>query len=151
MTTPISSTLPPDLVHAFEQTLFEVHGTAPITLQVGHGAEQVSRWLDGYQAHSATVITAWNPFGQAQDASVNQAANAQLLAEIEATGLAWQPGRGVSTTDDWFEDSFCVFDATEAQIDAWLVAHRQLAVLCVHRGASARPGLAPAAPTSLRV
>lgn len=124
----------PDLAHAFAQTLFEVDGPHPITLQIGQHAEAAAQWLDRQQARSALVITGWNPFGRAQDIGANDRANHQLTDEVEQLGLRYRPARGVSVTDDWHEDSLCVFDVSDAQIDAWLARFRQAAVVRVRHG-----------------
>ena len=123
-----------ELAHAFAQTHFEVYGPTPITLQIGQRAEAATQWLDRQQARSALVITGWNPFGRAQGIGWNDRANSQLTDEVEQLGLRYRPARGVSVTDDWHEDSFCVFDVSDAQIDAWLARFRQAAVVRVRHG-----------------
>lgn len=133
MTAPELSTA---LAAAFALTTFEVHGAHPATLTVSDTSQACAAWLDAARAQQAVVVTAWNPFGAAQSAQANSSANAQLCTEIEAAGLAWQPARGVSTANDWFEDSYCVFDAPSAVIDGWLRSFDQHAVLRVRRGES---------------
>lgn len=124
----------PELAHAFAQTLFEVYGPAPITLQIGQRAEAATQWLDRQQARSALVITGWNPFGRAQGIGWNDRANSQLIYEVDQLGLRHLPARGISATGDWYEDSLCVFDVSAAQIDAWLARFRQAAVVQVRHG-----------------
>jgi hypothetical protein len=67
----------------------------------------------------AWVITAENPFSELREPSDNAAANARLVATIEATGLLTTPLAGRAPDLSWSEDCVAVRGASWEQICAW--------------------------------
>ncbi len=92
------------------------------------------RWLAEQGASSAVVITAWNPFSQAQSQALNEADNADLLSAIEQAQLKWFYARGCGPSEEWCEDGYCVFDGPDALVEEWLVTFQQNAALRVRFG-----------------
>jgi acetyl esterase/lipase len=62
------------------------------------------------------LVTAWNPGGEQRSAAANEAANAELEAELERRGLRWLPATGRDESSSWAEPGFCVvgLDRVEA-------------------------------------
>lgn len=124
----------PERIHAFGSICFEVYGRPPTSVRLGQQPEACATWLDACAASSAWIVTAWNPLGRVQGTDWNEQANSQLRADIDQQGLRRLPARGFNATGDRFEEGFCVFDASEAQADGWLVRFRQAAVVRLRRG-----------------
>ncbi len=123
-----------DLVDAYEATHYEVFGKHQIVLLVATPAGTYDEWLATNGAQSAAIITGWNPFGEMVSDELNEAANRELQTVIENVPLRWVPACGIDPEGRWSEDSFCVFDASDTQIDEWLSAFDQNAALAVALG-----------------
>lgn len=121
---------PPELVAAYESTVFCIYGSSPSELKIDSEPAHHSRWLKHLGRSSATVVTAWNPFSQARPLEVNQERQLALIAMVNQTGLTWCPAAGVDPSGRWpAEESICVFDADDANIDRWLEVFGQYAVV----------------------
>ncbi|MCU0869050.1 MAG: DUF3293 domain-containing protein [Burkholderiales bacterium] len=74
----------------------------------------------------AALVGAENPRSAPADAQTNARATAVLADAIDAAGLARVPARGEDPTGRWApERGFCVFGASDALLDAWLVRFDQ--------------------------
>ena len=126
-------------VAAYESTHYFAQGGEPVLLRIGDPAASHEAWLREMDACSATILTAWNPLGEATSPTDNQRAQEQLLSAIRARGLRWLPATGEDPTGAWQpEPGFCVFDAPDAVLDEWLVVFRQNAAVRVARSEDCR-------------
>lgn len=138
------------LVAAFKATDFHVLGSQPRTLKVGQAPECHNEWLRQLGYQSATVITAWNPFSKARSERTNSRRQRQLLKLIVDAGLSWVDAKGQDPTGDWPpEKSLCVFDASRAHANTWLVKFRQYAAVEAREGKACELVWHPEIPDSL--
>lgn len=107
-----------------------------ITLKTGeqfdppHGFEGKSR---------LAVVTAFNPFSRLLSQVENEAHQADLIAAVEADGLAWFPAAGFDPNGEWEpEPSFGVLDPSDEQLDAWMERFGQNAVVVADAGQANR-------------
>jgi hypothetical protein len=113
---------------------------ARYTVQLAHGPRVVrigspdSALRDAVSAaHTdrAALVGAENPFSEPASDADNARATAQLAAAIDAAGLARVPASGADVDGTWEEQGFCVFGASDALLDAWLIAFRQNAFVTI--------------------
>lgn len=121
-------------IAAYEQTDYFADDQPPVCLRIHDEDSRHLGWLDRHQARSASILTAWNPFGQELGAAENALRQQGLQAAIEASGLHWLPARGEDPLGSWQpEPGFCVFDAPEALLDQWLCTFEQNAAVRLAR------------------
>ncbi|MDO5101809.1 MAG: DUF3293 domain-containing protein [Lautropia sp.] len=119
-----------ETITAYEQTDYFADDQPPIRLRIHDSDAQHRAWLDRHQATSASILTAWNPFGRNLSAEENDARQTRLLAAIQASGLPWLPARGEDPTGSWApEPGFCVFNASPELLLQWLVDFEQNAAV----------------------
>jgi hypothetical protein len=116
---------------AYRATIVNVHGDRPAVFSVADPIGAHDGWLAEQGTSRAVVITAWNPFSQAQSLELNEADNADLLSAIEQAQLKWAYARGCGPSEEWCEDGYCVFDAPDALVEEWLVRFQQNAAFRV--------------------
>ena len=76
------------------------------------------------------VITAWNPFSAPSSPEGNAARQGRLARELERAGRSFLPALGRDPAGEWApEPSFAVFDATDEELDNWMLAFGQNAVV----------------------
>ena len=126
-------------IRAFVQCV-ELAGEQPtVCLRIGDDDQLHAGWLARHQARSATILTAWNPFGQELSRTENDALQARLQTTILHSGLGWLPARGEDPLGSWqTEPGFCVFDLSPALLDDWLARFRQNAAVRLERGKGCR-------------
>jgi len=123
----------PDLVASYEAALYEVAGDSPVLLRIGASAPQP--WLQRLNAKTATLITAWNPFSQALEDSVNRARLQALTEAVGAEGLRHLPAQGRDPSGLWApEPGLCVLDASRALALQWLRDFDQFAAVIADAG-----------------
>ena len=119
-----------ETIQAYEQTDYLAEDQPPVCLRIGDTAAVHLAWLDRHAAHSASILTAWNPFGQELARAENDALQARLQTTILHSNLAWLPARGEDPKGSWQpEPGFCVFDMPLALLDEWLQLFRQNAAV----------------------
>lgn len=127
MTIPLPSA---ETVEAYAATDYYAHDVGKVKARIGDRPEQHRGWLESRGARTATILTAWNPFGETTAADRNDRAQRRLLAAIAAAGLDWVPASGEDPRGHWApEPGFCVFDAPPTLVDDWLVDFRQNAAV----------------------
>ncbi|MDO4904221.1 MAG: DUF3293 domain-containing protein [Lautropia sp.] len=118
------------VIAAYEQTDYFADDQPPVRLRIHDGDIPHRTWLAKHRARSASILTAWNPFGRELSAADNDARQRQLQAAIEASGLPWLPARGEDPSGSWQpEPGFCVFDTPPVLLDRWLVDFEQNAAV----------------------
>ena len=117
-------------VAAYESTHYFAHAAERVLLRVGDPPQKHADFLEANRATSATILTAWNPFGQDQPEAENRRAQEALLSAIRARGLRWLNASGEDPSGSWEpEPGFCVFDVPDPILDDWLVIFRQNAAV----------------------
>jgi len=115
-----------DTIQAYEQTDSLAEDQPPVCLRIGDSGQQHRAWLARHGATSASILTAWNPFGQELARAENDALQSRLQTTILHSNLAWLPARGEDPKGSWQpEPGFCVFDMPPALLDEWLQLFRQ--------------------------
>jgi len=113
---------------SYRNALYEVAGDDPLVLRIG--AAVPLSWLQHRGAHSATLITAWNPFSRELPEPVNLARLQQLRRAVDAAGLRHLPARGCDPSGLWTpEPGLCVLDLAEALAGEWLREYEQFAAV----------------------
>jgi len=119
-----------DTIQAYEQTDYLAEDQPPVCLRIGDRCRQRGARLARHGATSASILTAWNPFGQELARAENDALQSRLQTTILHSNLAWLPARGEDPKGSWQpEPGFCVFDMPPALLDEWLQLFRQNAAV----------------------
>ena len=134
--------IPADLLRAFEEAHYWVDGPGGrLTLKIG----ELFAGLDGCPGnYRLAIVTAWNPFSQVLGHDENAQRQTALVEEIEGADLAWFPAAGVDAQGKWApEESLGILGATTAQLDGWMEAFDQYAIVVAARGESVTLRLHP--------
>jgi hypothetical protein len=125
----------PTLRATYEAAEYDVDArSARAVLRIG--APTPSILLDGALTwRRVAVITAWNPFSVPSSAEANAARQARLVRELERAGRSFLPALGRDPRGEWApEPSFAVFEASGEQLDDWMLAFGQNAVVVADAG-----------------
>lgn len=127
-----------ETVAMYRDTLYRTSSDrAPaVTVRIDAPTDATDAWLEQLGAHSATFVTACNPFGELAAGDVNRDANAEFESDLKGLGLRYVPAQADAASGDWSEAGFCVFDVSEEQLTQWLIEWRQNAVVRVVAGES---------------
>ena len=66
-----------ETIQAYEQTDYLAEDQPPVCLRIGDSGQQHRAWLARHGATSASILTAWNPFGQELARAENDALQAR--------------------------------------------------------------------------
>ena len=80
----LESVIGSDLVQAYRETEYKVHGDQPFTLKVEEASPALAAAHKRHFVDCSAYIAAWNPLGVDQEIDVNTQRNAKLSAEIRA-------------------------------------------------------------------
>jgi len=109
----VTQELDPELVNAYEATLFTVQlPSGSVLFGVGQAPLGDIRSLG---TRPLTVITAYNPGSERPDEAQNRAANERLRQTLIARGTQYHDAVGQSADRSHSEPSFAVPDLTEQQ------------------------------------
>ena len=121
--------LTPDLVHAYEDAIYEVRN-GPV-LRIGKGNPEVDALLAGHGVRTGAFITAANPRGRAQSHAANGAAMAELRALLSYPYLE---GEGRDPGGRWTpEPSLLVLGIGRPEAEALGRRFEQNAIVFVER------------------
>lgn len=96
------SSLPADLVKAYEATQYLVHGDGgTITLRVGQPSREMADLIHSAQATGGAFITAENPFSQAMTAGETKVRQDRLLNDLISVGAVVFEGAGQGEDPAW--------------------------------------------------
>ncbi len=114
-----------------------------IVLNIGQPCASV----DGFAGHSRlAIVTACNPFSEVLGDAENAERQALLIEAVEAAGLEWFHAAGVDTEEEWTpEPSLAILAPSDQQLDAWMEAFGQNAVVVADCGGRASLRLRPRA------
>jgi hypothetical protein len=97
-----------------------------LRLQVGQPAPDLEAY---WPARRYAFITAWNPASRPTAEAANQAADAALVAQIDALALTRQPAWAEDGSGDWREPGWLLADIDPLVLDALAHEFGQAATL----------------------
>lgn len=106
-----------------------------LPLRVGEPATDLEAY---WPAQRYAFITAWNPASQPPSDTTNQAADADLVARIDALGAARQAAWAEDGRGQWRESGWLVADLDLSSIEQLAREFGQAAVLAWQRGEPVR-------------
>ncbi len=125
--------IPEALIRAYEDAHYWVDFPAGrIVLNIG----QPLVGFDGFASRSRlAIVTACNPFSQVLGDTENDARQALLIEAVAAAGLELFPASGVDAQEKWKpEPSLAILDPSDEQLDSWMEAFGQNAVVVAAAG-----------------
>ncbi|CAG9172548.1 hypothetical protein LMG23992_02264 [Cupriavidus laharis] len=102
------SAIPQDVIQAYLETHYHVHGSAPTTLKVGEANTVLAALHDAADVTNSAYITACNPFSVEQEPARNAELQRAMAEALRQRGLRHIDGIGQHPTNDWGEASFLV-------------------------------------------
>lgn len=96
---------PQEFTDLYESTVLTTWNPAQPDLPIDMGAAARARGRD------CVIMTAWNPGHERPARSVNEAANARMLRELESMGLEVWRCDGANPDGTFDEPGFCVWSA----------------------------------------
>jgi hypothetical protein len=135
-----SDGIAPSLVEAYRGTEFRVADRGWVfTLCVDQPSPVLVACHEAFGVARSAYLTAWNPRSEPQTREVNEAAQAQLEAELTAMGLPFLHGEGVDPSGEWpGEASVLVLGIREEEAVRLGRRHGQNAIVVAGRDALAR-------------
>lgn len=97
--------IPTEKIKAYLDTDYRLgQGLDSITLRIDTRSEALSRLYASSGYTCGVFITAYNPYGQAQNLEANEAEHARLGAELNAMAIEVIEGVGADPTGAWPEE-----------------------------------------------
>lgn len=97
----MSSVIDPAICAAYRETHYVVDADPVFTLRVDEPSRELLALQRAQGAPCSAFITAWNPYSERTDASVNAVRQSALEAEIRRQGLACVRGLGRHADNGW--------------------------------------------------
>ncbi len=130
--------IPPELLAAYAATLYDIDapsGTALI--RIGQPVPEVLHALTFHWERLA-VITAFNPFSVPLSEEENLRRHAVLLGAVDSAGHRMLGGAGRDASGEWPpETSLAIFDASDDELDDWMLVFGQNAIVVATRSGDA--------------
>ncbi|RCJ07391.1 DUF3293 domain-containing protein [Cupriavidus necator] len=103
------SEIPRDVIQAYLETHYHVHGSAPTTLKVGEANPVLAALHQTASVACSSFITAWNPVSEQQELARDLERQQALAQTLQQRGLSFIDGIGQHPANGWLgEDSFLV-------------------------------------------
>ncbi|MBP0635926.1 DUF3293 domain-containing protein [Cupriavidus sp. AcVe19-6a] len=103
------SAIPQDVIRAYLETHYHVHGSVPTTLKVGEPTPVLSALHEAAGVDCSAYITACNPFSKEQEPARNAELQQALAETLRQLGLRHIDGIGQHPDNGWTgEASFLV-------------------------------------------
>lgn len=106
-----------------------------VDLRVGEPAGDLEAY---WPAARYVFLTAWNPASEPHSDTANAAADALLVAQLDAEGIARQPAWASAPDGAWREPGWLLADVDDHRADHIAREFGQAAVLCWSRGEPVR-------------
>ena len=122
-----------DKIRAYEAANYSVDfPDARIVLKIG----QPFVGVDVFDGRiRLAIVTACNPFSEVLRDDENAERQALLIDAVEAAGLEWFHAAGVDAQEKWTpEPSLAILDPSDEQLDGWMEAFEQNAVVVADSG-----------------
>ena len=95
------------LIERYEETVYRVRDRGvDFVLELGRPCEPLARLYRERRKATAAFISAYNPYSQATDPALNEAANERLRVDLEAAGCTVLAALGSNREGTWQEASF---------------------------------------------
>ncbi|MCY1261622.1 hypothetical protein D9M68_109460 [compost metagenome] len=95
------SAIPQDVIRAYLETHYHVHGSVPTTLKVGEPTPVLSALHEAADVACSAYITACNPFSVEQEPARNAELQQALAETLRQRGLRHIDGIGQHPANDW--------------------------------------------------
>ena len=107
-------TISPELIRAYREAHYIVLDEGKeIRLQVGTVNLELERLMSNKNAHTASVLTAYNPYSEVKTKQENELAQTRLRQRLEELGIATLDGIGRDAKEQWeSEPSVLALDLT---------------------------------------
>jgi hypothetical protein len=112
-------TISPELIRAYREAHYIVldEGTE-IRLQVGTVNLELARLMSNKNAHTASVLTAYNPYSEVKTKQENELAQTRLRQRLQEMGIATLDAIGRDAKEQWEpEPSVLALDLTFKQAE----------------------------------
>jgi hypothetical protein len=97
-----TKTVHPNLVRAYREAIYIVNeGDDAIALKVGEVSPALATLMKLHKAHTAAIITAYNPYSEIQPSAENERMQAVLMAELKATATVCFDAIGSDPEGEW--------------------------------------------------
>ena len=106
-----------------------------IALRVGEPSPDLEAYLP---ADTYVLVSAWNPASEPRSDAANEAADAALVARLDAAGIARQSAWASAPDGQWREPGWLLTGVEQAAADRLAVDFGQAAVLSWQRGQPVR-------------
>ena len=112
-------TISPELIRAYREAHYIVLGKGKeIRLQVGTVNLELERLMSNKNAHTASVLTAYNPYSEVKTKQDNELAQMQLRQRLEELGISTLEAVGRDAKEQWEpEPSVLALDLTLKQAE----------------------------------
>lgn len=136
--------IPPELISAYEATLYEIEAPGgKAAIRVGHRVPETLQALT-FPWDKLAIVTAFNPFSAEFPKEENLRRHEVLRGVVEVAGRRMLFGAGRDAAGKWdSETSIAIFDATDDELDDWMLAFGQNAIVVATRGGNAELRLHP--------
>jgi hypothetical protein len=97
-----TKTVHPNLVRAYREAIYIVNeGDDAIALKVGEVSPALATLMKLHKAHTAAILTAYNPYSEIQPSADNERMQAALVAELKATATVCFNAIGSDPEGEW--------------------------------------------------
>jgi hypothetical protein len=136
--------IPPALFAAYTATLYEINApTGTALIRIGQPVPEELHAL-AFHWDRLAFITAFNPFSVTLSSDENLRRHQVLQGTVDVTGHRMLDGAGRDTSGEWPpETSLAIFDATDDELDDWMLAFGQNAIVVGTRGGNVELRLHP--------
>jgi len=112
-------TISPELIRAYREADYIVLDEGiEIRLQVGTVNLELARLMNNHNAHTASVLTAYNPYSEVKTKQDNELAQMQLRQRLKEMGIATLDAIGRDAKEQWEpEPSVLALDITLKQAE----------------------------------
>ncbi|TPQ30929.1 DUF3293 domain-containing protein [Cupriavidus pinatubonensis] len=101
------SEIPREIIQAYLETYYHVHGSAPTTLKVGEANPVLAALHETADVGCSAFITAWNPYSERQELARNLERQQALVHTLLQCGFHFIDGIGQHPANGWpAEESF---------------------------------------------
>ena len=117
-------------IQAYRETEYRVHGDEPFTLRIGEASPALEAMHKRHRVDSSAYITAYNPYSQTLDATVNAQRHAELGRELRQRSLVAIEGLGQHPSNRWpGEVSYLILGLTLEAAKVLGARHEQNAIV----------------------
>jgi hypothetical protein len=126
-------TISPELIRAYREAHYIVLDEGKeIRLQVGTVNLELERLMSNKNAHTASLLTAYNPYSEVKTKQDNELAQMQLRQRLKKMGIATLNAIGRDAKEQWEpEPSFLALDLTLKQAETLADEYGQNAFIWV--------------------